>query len=77
MTGQVFVDEFVYGGKEDLKQGRSKGSKKKEDSCGSREVDKKRGVKRTYFKRIENYSSKELNKIFISYISGKAKINNR
>jgi hypothetical protein len=23
MIGQVFVDEFVFGGKEDLKQGRS------------------------------------------------------
>ena len=36
VTGQVFVDEFVYGGKENLKQGRSKNSKKEEDSCGSR-----------------------------------------
>ena len=73
MTGQVFVDEFVYGGKEDLKQGRSKDSKKKKIVVVV-EVDKKRGVKRAYFKRIENYSSKELNKIFISHISGKAKI---
>lgn len=73
MTGQVFVDEFVYGGKEDLKQGRSKNSKKKKIVVAV-EVDKKREVKRAYFKRIENYSSKELNKIFISHISGKAKI---
>lgn len=29
MIGQVFVDEFVFGGKEDLKQGRSNDSKKK------------------------------------------------
>lgn len=37
MTGQVLVDEFVYGGKEDLKQGRSKDSKKKKIvvGCGS------------------------------------------
>ena len=29
MIGQVFVDEFVFGDKEDLKQGRSNDSKKK------------------------------------------------
>ena len=29
MIGQVFVDEFVFGGKEDLNQGRSNDSKKK------------------------------------------------
>ena len=73
MTGQVFVDEFVYGGKEDLKQGRSNNSKKKKIVVAV-EVDKKRGVKRAYFKRIENYSSKELSKIFVSHISGDAKI---
>jgi hypothetical protein len=28
MTGLVFIDEFAYGGKEDLKQGRSNDSKK-------------------------------------------------
>ena len=27
IIGQVFIDEFVYGGKEDLKQGRSNNSK--------------------------------------------------
>jgi len=30
MIGQVFVDEFVFGAKEDLKLGRSNDSKKKE-----------------------------------------------
>ena len=29
MIGQVFVDEFVFGGKEDLKQGRSNDIKKR------------------------------------------------
>ena len=29
MIGQVFVDEFVFGGKADLNQGRSNDSKKK------------------------------------------------
>jgi len=27
IIGQVFIDEFVFGGKEDLKQGRSNNSK--------------------------------------------------
>ena len=29
MIGQVFVDKFVFGGKEDFKQGRSNDSKKR------------------------------------------------
>lgn len=29
VIGQVFVDELVFGGNEDLKQGRSKASKKR------------------------------------------------
>ena len=31
-------------------------------------------MKRAYFKRIDNYSSKELSKIFVSHISNDAKI---
>lgn len=38
------------------------------------EVDKNRGVKRAYFKSIENYSAKELSKIFVCHISNGAKI---
>ena len=73
ITGHVLVDEFVYGGKEDLKQGRSNNSKKKK-IVAAVEVDEKRGVKRAYFKRIDNYSSKELSKIFVSHISNDAKV---
>ena len=73
ITGHVLVGEFVYGGKEDLKQGRSNNSKKKK-VVAAVEIDKKRGVKRAYFKRIDNYSSKELSKIFVSHISNDAKI---
>ena len=73
ITGHVLVDEFVYGGKEDLKQGRSNNSKKKK-VVAAVEIDKKRGVKRAYFKRIDNYSSKELSKIFVSHISNDAKV---
>ena len=73
IVGKVFVDEFVFGGKEDLKQGRSNDSKKKKIVTAV-EVDPKRGVKRAYFKVIDNYSSKELRKIFDSHISTKAKV---
>ena len=73
IVGHVLVDEFVYGGKEDLKQGRSNNSKKKKIVVAI-ELDKKRGVKRAYFKRIDNYSSKELSEIFVSHISTNANI---
>lgn len=73
IKGHVLIDEFVYGGKEDLKQGRSNDSKKKKIVVAV-EVDNKRGVKRAYFKRIDNYSSKELSKIFVSHVSTDAKI---
>lgn len=73
MEGQVYVDEFVFGGKEDLKQGRSNDTKKKKIVMAL-EINKKRGVKRAYFKSIDNYSSKELSKIFVSHISDSAKV---
>jgi len=69
----VYVDEFVYGGKEDLKQGRSNDSKKKKVVTAV-EFDDKRGVKRAYFKRIDDYSSDELGKIFQGHISPEAKV---
>lgn len=73
MEGLVFVDEFVFGGREDLKQGRSNDSKKKKIVVAV-EVSENRGVKRAYFKKIENYSSKELTKIFESHISKEAQV---
>jgi hypothetical protein len=73
IVGTVYVDEFVYGGKEDLKQGRSNDSKKKK-IVAAVEIDDKGGVKRAYFKRIDDYSSGELGKIFESHISKQANI---
>jgi|GEM_PF-1054957 hypothetical protein len=61
-------------GKEDLKQGRSNDGNKKK-VVTALELDEDRGVKRAYFKKIENYSSTELNKIFESHISKEAKVN--
>lgn len=73
IIGTVYVDEFVYGGKEDLKQGRSNNSKKKK-IVAAVEIDDKGGIKRAYFKKIDNYSSGEIAKVFKSHISTKANV---
>ena len=73
MKGNVQVDEFVFGGKESLKQGRSKDSKKKK-LIGALELSKTGKVKRVYFKKIEDYSSKSLCEIFDSHISSEAQV---
>jgi len=73
MKGNVQVDEFVFGGKETLKQGRSKDSKKKK-LIGAVELTEKGKVKRVYFNKLEDYSSKSLFKIFDSHISKDARV---
>lgn len=73
VVGTVYIDEFVYGGREDLKQGRSSDSKKKK-IVAAVELDEKGGVKRAYFKRIDDYSSDELGKIFKSHIAKQANV---
>jgi transposase-like protein len=73
MSGIVYVDEFVFGGKEDLKQGRSNDSKKKKIVIAI-ELTEKSGVKRAYFKKLDNYSSAEIGKIFESHISKQANV---
>jgi hypothetical protein len=73
ITGKVIVDEFVFGGKEDLKPGRSSNSKKKK-LVAAVEIDEKGGVKRAYFKSIEDYSSESLETIFDAHISVDAKV---
>ena len=73
ITGEVQVDEFVYGGKESLKQGRSKDSKKKK-LIGAVELTGEGKVKRAYFKKLDNYSSGSLNKIFETHISTQATV---
>jgi transposase-like protein len=73
MKGEVHVDEFVYGGKERLKQGRSFDSKKKKIVIAVELTDEGK-VKRTYFKKIEDYSSKSLITIFESHISKDAEV---
>ena len=71
MVGGVQVDEFVYGGKETLKQGRSTDTKKKK-LIGAVELNKEGKVKRVYFSKINDYSSVSLRKIFDKHISTEA-----
>ena len=68
MGGNVHVDEFVVGGKEKGKVGRSYDSKKKKVVCAVELTDEGK-VKRMYAMRIDNYSSKELKKLFGKHIS--------
>lgn len=67
MDGDIIVDEFVFGGKEDLKQGRSTDSRKKKIVVAVQKDET--GIKRVYFKVIENYSADSLRVIFDAHIS--------
>lgn len=73
LDGNVHVDEFVIGGKEEGKVGRSYNVKKKKIVCAVQLTDEGK-VKRMYSMKIENYSSKELKTIFTNHISQKAKV---
>ena len=68
MDGKVHIDEFVVGGREEGKVGRSYDSKKKKIVCAV-ELTGEGKVKRMYSMRIDNYSAKELKKIFEAHIS--------
>jgi transposase-like protein len=69
----VHVDEFVVGGKEDGKQGRSYDTKKTKAVIAVELTDKNK-VKRVYIKSIDDYSAKSLTPIFEEHISTSAKI---
>lgn len=73
MDGNVQVDEFVIGGKEEGKIGRSYDSKKKKVVIALQLTDKG-NVKRIYSLKIDNFSSKELQTIFDKHIDKKAKV---
>jgi transposase-like protein len=73
MKGNVQVDEFVFGGKETLKQGRSTDSKKKK-LIGAVELTDTGKVKRVYFDKLVDYSSKSLTRIFDNHISKEARV---
>lgn len=73
IDGIVHVDEFVVGGHEESKQGRSYDCKKKKSICAV-ELTLEGKVKRFYALKINDFSAKSLRKIFDNHISKEAKI---
>lgn len=73
MDGNIHIDEFVVGGKEKGKVGRSYDSKKKKAICAVELTDKGK-IKRMYALRISDFSSKELEKIFNKHIDQQGSI---
>lgn len=67
MDGLVHVDEFVIGGREEGKVGRSYDSKKKKAVCAVELTDDGK-VRRMYSLKIDSYSAKELKKLFVKHI---------
>ena len=73
MDGDVHIDEFVVGGKEEGKVGRSYHTKKKKIVCAVQLTEDGK-VRRMYSMKIENYSAKELKKLFVAHISPDANV---
>ena len=69
----VQVDEFVFGGRESFKQGRSNDSRKKK-LIAAVEITDNGKVKRAYFQKIDDYSAESLRQIFDNHISKKASV---
>jgi transposase-like protein len=72
LLGEVHVDEFLIGGPEELKQGRSNDSKKKKATLAVEILPKKKSIGRLYVRQIEDFSSSELRKIFDTHIDKQA-----
>ncbi len=73
MDGTVHVDEFVLGGKEEGKAGRSYDSKKKKIVTAVQLTDKGK-VKRMYAMKIDDFSAQSLQYIFVGHISREAEV---
>lgn len=73
MDGEVHVHEFVVGGKEEGKPGRSYDSRKKKAVCAIQLTSEGR-VKRMYINKIVDFSSKSLLEIFEHHISKEARV---
>jgi hypothetical protein len=71
--GKVQVKALAYGWKEDFRAKRSHSPKRKK-IVSSIEINEKRQIVQCHFKHIENYSAKELGKIFKSHISAEAHV---
>lgn len=73
MKGIVNVDEFVFGGREEGKIGRSYSAKKKK-AVTAVELTKEGKVKRMYAMRIEDFSARSLQYMFIKHIGRDASV---
>jgi transposase-like protein len=73
MDGNVHIDEFVVGGKEKDKPGRSYDSKKKKSICAVQLTEDGK-VKRFYVLKIKDFSAKSLRTIFDKHVSKEAKV---
>lgn len=73
MDGNVHVDEFVLGGKDPGKVGRSYNSKKKKAVIAVQLTEDGK-VKRMYAKRIDDFSARSLQYIFVDHISRESKV---
>ena len=73
MDGVVHVDEFVLGGKEKEKVGRSYHSKKKK-AITAVQLTEDGKVKRMYAMKIDDFSAESLQYIFINHISREAEV---
>lgn len=73
MEGIVHIDEFVVGGKEKDKPGRSYNSKKKKSICAVQLTEDGK-VKRFYTLKIKDFSAKSLRTIFDKHVSKQADI---
>lgn len=73
MEGNVHVDEFVLGGKDQGKTGRSYDTKKKK-AITAVQLTEDGKVRRMYAMKIEDFSAQSLQYIFINHISRDAKV---
>lgn len=73
IDGNVDIDEFVLGGKEKGKIGRSYDSKKKKTICAVQLTEAGK-VKRMYAMLIDDFSAKSLSTIFDKHIDSSAKV---
>ena len=73
MKGRVETDEFTVGGKEEGKVGRSYDVKKKKAAIAL-ELTPDNKVKRMYMNQVDNFSAKELSRLFDNHISKDAEV---
>lgn len=73
MDGIVHVDEFVLGGREETKTGRSYDAKKKK-AVTAVQLTKDGKVRRMYAMKIDDFSAQSLQYIFVNHISREAKV---